>query len=196
MDKGEISFACLYMVAMDAILHADGTDAESVDIKIKWYEEKIRRLLERAYKNYETVNLYIFSDHGMTDIHDACDLMGSVNALGLTLGVDYSAVYDSTMARFWFHTDLAKEKIVSVLSKEPKGEIMSEELLRKYGCDFADSMYGKLFFLMRPGVLLCPSFMGETVLAGMHGYAPEDKDSVAMFASNVVMRFKYLCGRT
>jgi hypothetical protein len=26
--------------------------------------------------------------------------------------------------------------------------------------------------------------MGETMMAGMHGYDPEHKDSVAMFASN------------
>jgi hypothetical protein len=28
--------------------------------------------------------------------------------------------------------------------------------------------------------------MGEKSLAGMHGYAPDHKDSVALFASNVV----------
>ena len=40
---------------------------------------------------------------------------------------------------------------------------------------------------MKPGVLLCPSFMGETHLAGMHGYSPDDKDSVASFATNVTL---------
>ena len=37
---------------------------------------------------------------------------------------------------------------------------------------------------MDPGWLLCPSFMGEKPLAGMHGYSPEDKDSVAAFMTN------------
>ena len=54
-----------------------------------------------------------------------------------------------------------------------------------YGCDFPDKMYGELFYLMKPGMLLCPSFMGETSLSGMHGFDPYDKDSVAMLSSNV-----------
>jgi hypothetical protein len=40
---------------------------------------------------------------------------------------------------------------------------------------------------MNPGVLLCPSYMGEAMLAGMHGYDPKDPDSTAMFASNTEM---------
>jgi hypothetical protein len=95
-------------------------------------------------------------------------------------------MYDSTMARFWFPKNSAREKIIEVLEKEPRGQILSEARLREYGCDFADNTYGDLFFLMNPGVLLLPSFMGETSLAGMHGYAPEHQDSLAMLASNVV----------
>jgi hypothetical protein len=38
---------------------------------------------------------------------------------------------------------------------------------------------------MNPGVLLCPSFMGEKPLAGMHGYDPRHEASVAAFLSNV-----------
>ena len=38
---------------------------------------------------------------------------------------------------------------------------------------------------MNPGVLICPSHMGVKPLAGMHGYAPTDKDSTAAFMTNV-----------
>ena len=34
-------------------------------------------------------------------------------------------------------------------------------------------------FLANPGTLICPSFMGKTMLAGMHGYDPDHPDSVA-----------------
>jgi predicted AlkP superfamily pyrophosphatase or phosphodiesterase len=186
LEEGEIVFAYLYMAAMDAILHAHGTKSPLVTDKIKWYENKLRSVITLAQKKYDPVHVYLFTDHGMTDITDECDLIKQIDRLGLRFGIDYAAMYDSTMARFWFHSNSAREKIIEVLEKEPQGQILSEERLREYGCDFPDNKYGDLFFLMNPGVLMLPSFMGETSLAGMHGYAPEHKDSLAMLASNVV----------
>ena len=153
--------------------------------KINWYDRQLRDVISLAQRKYDTVEVYIFSDHGMADITEACDLMGQINCLDLRFGVDYVAMYDSTMARFWFLHDRAQKLISAVLEAEPRGQILSEEQLVGYGCDFADHMYGELFFLMHPGILLCPSFMGETMLAGMHGYDPHHSDSIAMFASNV-----------
>lgn len=186
LEEGKIVFAYLYMAAMDAILHAHGTTSHLVTEKIKWYENKLRSVITLAQKKYDSVHVYIFADHGMTDITDECDLIKQIDRLGLRFGIDYAAMYDSTMARFWFPREAAREKIIEVLEKEPRGQILSEARLREYGCDFADNTYGDLFFLLNPGVLLLPSFMGETSLAGMHGYAPEHKDSSAMLASNVV----------
>ena len=40
-----------------------------------------------------------------------------------------------------------------------------------------------MFFLLDPGVLLCPSDMGAQPLRGMHGYAPDHADSTALIAS-------------
>jgi hypothetical protein len=89
------------------------------------------------------------------------------------------------MARFWFLRPGAREAIVEALEKEPAGRILSDEELAGYGCDFPGNTYGELFFLMKPGVLICPSHMGVKPLAGMHGFAPEDKDSTAAFMSSV-----------
>jgi len=186
IDEGEIRFAYLYMAAMDAILHQYGAASEQGAAKIRWYEEQIRRVLDRAHQNYDEVHIYLFSDHGMTDTIDVCPLIERVDALGLRFGTDYAAVYDSTMARFWFLSDRAREAIPEALRAEPKGRILTEKDLHRFGCDFSDRKYGDLFFLMNPGVLLCPSYMSEAYIAAMHGYTPEDKDSTAMFASNVV----------
>ncbi len=67
----------------------------------------------------------------------------------------------------------------------PRGRVLSEDSLRGYGCDFAGHRYGETTFLMDPGVVIHPSFMGRTMLAGMHGYDPDHEDSVAAYASNV-----------
>ncbi|MBI2425844.1 MAG: alkaline phosphatase family protein [Candidatus Hydrogenedentes bacterium] len=185
LGQRPFGFAYVYLAAMDAVLHAHGTHAPQVAEKIQWYDRQLRDLIAAAETHYETVRLFVFSDHGMTDIHDLCDLIALVEPAGLRFGEDYAAVYDSTMARFWFLKPGARETIESVLVTEPRGRCMTREELAAWGCDFEGDTYGELFFLMNPGVLICPSFMGEKPLAGMHGYSPEDAGSVAAFMSSV-----------
>ena len=121
----------------------------------------------------------------MTDTIESVDLMSRIAALGLKFGVDFNAVFDSTMARFWFFNEQARARVTEALKGEAHGQILTRDKLADYGCDFPDTKYGELFFLLDPGYLLCPSFMGETTLAGMHGFDPRHKDSTALFASNV-----------
>ena len=184
LTEGHIECAYLYLASMDGLLHAHGTKAPIIAEKIKWYDRQLRELLELAQQKYDDVSLYIFSDHGMADIVDHCDLISQINQLGLSFGDDYAAMYDSTMARFWFFNEPARTKITQILTEESHGDILTEAQLTDYGCNFEDNRYGELFFLMKPGVLICPSFMGERPLAGMHGYDPAHKDSVRIFASN------------
>ena len=182
--EGTIRFAFLYLAALDGVLHAHGTDSPRVTDKMNWYESQIRHIIEVASGVYEPVHVHLFSDHGMTDTVDTCDLMARIKALGLDFGTDYAAVYDSTMARFWFLSERARDRILGALQKEPRGRILSDEELGEFGCDFEDRRYGELFFLMKPGVLINPSFMGITPLSGMHGFDPLDIDSVASYLTN------------
>jgi predicted AlkP superfamily pyrophosphatase or phosphodiesterase len=185
LTSGKIRAAYLHLAAMDGILHQFSYPAPQVEAKIRWYEQELQQLFEFAQEVYQEVRLFCFSDHGMTPVIEFCDLKTRIEKLGLVFGQDYVAVYDSTMARFWFLKEFARSIIVETLQKEPQGEILSTEQLKQFECNFSQQKYGDLFFLINPGVLICPSFMGETVLAGMHGYDPADKNSVAIFASNV-----------
>ena len=185
IDQGNIRFAFVYLAAMDSVLHCEGKYGDGVVRRIRWYEDRLRALVRRAEKSYREVRLFVFSDHGMTGTIDTCPLMSRVEALRLDFSRDYLAAYDSTMARFWFSNPRAKEKIVATLDQESLGHILTPEELIRWGCDFPENKYGELFFLMNPGHLLCPSFMGIKSLAGMHGYSPEDRDSIAAFMTNV-----------
>lgn len=184
IETGGVRFVYLFLARLDAHLHRHGTQSEVVARHIAWYDTEIRKLYEVAQHRYEDVQLFVFSDHGMTDITDTCDLQRSIDALGLRFGEDYAAVYDSTMARFWFLKEGVRDKIEAVLRAEPRGHILSDEQLAAFGCDFPGHRYGQLFFLLNPGVLLCPSHMGLKPLAAMHGYSPADDNSVAAFMTN------------
>lgn len=184
-DQRNCTYAYLYMASMDAILHQYGKNHQKVTEKIAWYEKEIRSLLVEARKNYKSVRLFVFSDHGMTDIHTDFNLMELIEQTGLRFGKDFAAVYDSTMARFWFIKPESEAPIRKVLENISVGHIVAQETMKKWGVDFPQERFGQLFFLMDPGVLIVPSHMGERTIAGMHGYSPDDKDSTAAFASNV-----------
>ncbi len=184
-EKSNCTYAYLYMASMDAILHQYGKNHQKVTEKIAWYEMQIRTLLAEARKHYKNVRLFIFSDHGMTDVHTDFNLIELIEKSGLRFGIDYAAVYDSTMARFWFLKPESEAPIRAILEQISLGHILPQETLEKWGVNFPQERFGQLFFLMDPGVLIVPSHMGERTIAGMHGYTPDDKDSTASFSSNV-----------
>jgi predicted AlkP superfamily pyrophosphatase or phosphodiesterase len=182
---GRPRLAYLYLAKMDALLHAKGTQAAEVGAMIDGYQDTLRAVLADARKSYDEVRLFVFSDHGMTDIVRSSPLMAEIEATGLVFGRDYAAVYDSTMARFWFLREGSRATIEAILGKSKDGRILDNATLHDWGIDFADRRYGELFFLLHPGVLLCPSFMGTKPLAGMHGYDPGSPGSRASFISTV-----------
>jgi hypothetical protein len=181
---GDLQFAYITLSGLDNCLHAHGTASSAVSSKLSSYENQIRDLLNTARERYHDVKIALFSGNGMADVTGQCDLRRQIEALPLEFGKDYFAFYDNTMARFWFLNANAERIIGQALNGSMDGQWLSDHTLRQWGCDFADRRYGHRFFLLRPGVLMNPSFMGRASVAGMHGYDPWHKDSVAFFASN------------
>jgi len=184
VDTGKIQFAFLYTAAMDGLLHMQTKDGPKISDKLQWYEEKILNLVEHIKKQYKDYSINIISDHGMTTTVKTFDLMTLIEDTNLSFGKDYAAVYDSTMARFWFFNKKAKEQLISILKDLPDSHILNDEELKKYGIDFDDNMYGELILLMDPGVQIEPSHMGVKALPAMHGFSPEHEDSFASFLSS------------
>ena len=185
IQSKRMNFGFLYMAAMDALLHQVGKESAEVDKKLEWYEKELREIIALARQNYSDVRLFICSDHGMATIHTHLDLMRDIENLGLKFGIDYTATYDSTMGRFWFHSANAREKVTEALNRQTQGRILSDAELSDLGCAFEGQQFGELIFLANPGVLIVPSHMGTTPITGMHGYHPDDPDSDASLLSSV-----------
>ncbi|GAG26213.1 unnamed protein product, partial [marine sediment metagenome] len=184
LKDGKIEFAYLHLGELDGLLHSNKSDSVIIRKKIKDYDIKIRETYELAKKYYDEVNLVVFSDHGMKETEATYDLIKDIESLNLTYGKDYAAYYDSTMARFWFLNDTARDKIIDKLSQIKQGRVLLDDELRTLGVYFEDHKDGDLIFLMNPGILIAPSFMGEKPVCGMHGYHPDDLDSWAIYLSN------------
>lgn len=184
IEDERIDFAFQYWAGLDGLLHRVGNLSPEIDIKLTEYEKWISETMTAAKKHYREVNLFVFSDHGMANCDHHLDLRSQIDALGLRIGKDYNVVYDSTMARFWFFNDAAREKITHVLQGVPEGRIMPEDELRKFRAYFEDGRFGEIIFLVREGVLIVPSHMGERPIRAMHGYHPYDPQSYATLFSN------------
>jgi hypothetical protein len=200
-DEGVLFF---YTAELDALMHRVGIFDDAVAAKLRVYEAFLERVYDACRSHGREVNVYLLSDHGMTDVDRTVDLWGHLERRGVQLGRDYMAFYDSTMARMWCDGRV-REMASSHLRETGTGRLLTEEELRSYGCWFADGRYGKSVFLADPGVMVVPSFMGRERIAAMHGYDPADRFSKGCFLTDdpsgalpsSILGFKeYLLGRT
>lgn len=184
IEAGDIDFAFMYWAGLDGLLHRVGNDSPEIPAKLRVYEQWIQQLKEHAQERYDEVKLYVFSDHGMANCDEHLDLKAVIETLPLQFGCDYAVVYDSTMARFWFFNESARQQITTALSGVPQGRVVPKEELSRLRTHFTDDRFGELIFLVQEGVLIVPSHMGERPIRAMHGYHPEDPHSYATLFSN------------
>lgn len=180
----EVDFAFIYTAQLDAFLHDNVLNPKAVSERLSLYEARLKSFFKRLKEKEISIKFTIISDHGMTPLMGTVDLMKRIDGLELKFAKDYVAVYDSTMARFWYLNLAAKEKIRTRLSSpDCKGSLLTREEKVLYGIDFADNKFGEDIFLMHTGVQIAPCDLGRKPLNGMHGYHPEDEDSYACFLS-------------
>ena len=180
--SGTIDRAFVYSAAFDALEHDNAGHDEILAPKVENYAASIRRLLAALRKTGRKFSLTVFSDHGMTPLKKVVDAPKALAATGLQWGSDYASLIDSTMARFWWLAPGAKEKTEAAFASMP-GRWLDEDYLKRHGIWRPDGSFGNAIFLLDPGVQFCPSDMGVKPLNGMHGYDPDDEDSLACWLS-------------
>ena len=173
----------VYTAELDALMHRVGIFEDAVAARLASYERFMERIFDAGEKSGRHINLYLLSDHGMTNVNRSVDLWGFLSKKGHRIGRDYQAFFDSTMARMWC-TDSIRDEAVAHLTETDSGRLVSDDELREYGCYFEGAEYGRWILLANPGVMIVPSFMGSQQIAAMHGYDPDDKFSIGCFLTN------------
>jgi hypothetical protein len=184
--NGAQDFYFLYLSELDMFLHSHCKEPERIEAKLAWYEGTLARLICAAKQRDTHAAFRIFSDHGMSPVGRHCDLASVVASCGFTSPRDYLAVYDSTMARFWFFSGPARDTIRARLSQLDYARLLPDDELRSLGVYFDDHRYGEDVLLLEAGCIIAESgFNGKGWKpAGMHGYHPDDVYSDAVFLSS------------
>jgi hypothetical protein len=139
-----------------------------------------RMVFEEMLQRGPRPNLLVFGDHGMVEVRKVVNLYPVLAQLGLKPGRDYAFFLDSMLARFWFATDRARNRVGEALSALPHGRVLDAAALARYGLAGAPRRLGELFYVMQGGIVLFPDFFQGTVPArGMHGYLPEEEENWA-----------------
>jgi hypothetical protein len=180
------SFFFLYLSEMDMFLHMHCNEPELIEERLRAYEKGLRQVFQTAREVDPEATMTVISDHGMTPVQHHFDVVGEIDTLGLKMPGDYLAVYDSTMARFWFFNGKGKQSVHDCLARLSCGRILPDEELRRLGVFFEDRRFGELIFLLHPGWLVSKgNFNGKGWMPiGMHGYHPQDPWSDAIFLSS------------
>ena len=186
IQSNAASFYFLYLSEMDMFLHMHCNEPRQVEERLRWYDRGLRKVFQAARAIAPEATMTVISDHGMTPVQHHFDVVSEIESLGLKMPDDYLAVYDSTMARFWFFNDKAKQSVENCLAKLECGRILRDNELRQLGVFFEDRRFGELIFLLDPGWLVSKGdFNGKGWMpTGMHGYHPQDPWSDAIFLSS------------
>jgi predicted AlkP superfamily pyrophosphatase or phosphodiesterase len=179
--RGQPPFLFFYGSRLDGVMHATGTRSPETREALRRLEARILGLLRVR----PGLRLFVFGDHGMTDVAAAHDLWSRLPT-ARPGGVLY--FLDSTMARFWFDDPGQRDAVARLLESLDYGHVLSQEEERQLGIHFPDHRYGEAIFLLDPGHILVPSFMGRSPVAGMHGYHPDHPDSDTTLLTNTEIR--------
>jgi hypothetical protein len=184
VEEGAGDFLFCYTAGLDAALHREGSAGPGVAAWLTRLGALINRLEAAGARRGAAPWIYLLSDHGMVDVEGTVDVMGRLAALPVRWPEDYLVFLDSTMARFWWRDRAVRDRVRAALADEPAGRWLEDGELEREGCRFPAREYGDDVFLLAPGKLLLPSFMGSQPVRAMHGYSPTHPDMAALLWSN------------
>jgi hypothetical protein len=185
LRKAEKSFFLLYLDGLDGFLHGNADQPGAVAKVLQFYSNALSSLYGVAASNYQTVRMHVFGDHGMAPTTAVIDVQSRLARMGLRVPEDYFCILDSTMARFWFSSDKARDEIMSrVFGTADGGHWLEEQELRALRSWFEDRRYGDAIYLMPEGTIIVGNSPGEIVSRGMHGFHPTAAHSASAYVSS------------
>jgi hypothetical protein len=99
--------------------------------------------------------MLVFSDHGQEPVHGYVDLKGCLRRWGVGER-DCTYLVEAQCARFWFHSDAVRDRVVPLLRGIEHAQLVSSEGMAEYGLHFEDDRYGQVYLYTDHGYTFFP----------------------------------------
>lgn len=180
----------IYIGDLDSVGHKYGGNSKEYKLKlfeIISYINEINQFYELRKINTQ---LLIFGDHGMVNVDRTFNIQNILRKLPLMVGKDYIYFFDSTLARFWFKTNKAKETIINAIPNNEYGQWISEDDKKDYKINYSHNKFGDAIWWASGGTLILPNFwQGRKKINGMHGYRDDVSDNHTAIIGNFKHKF-------
>ena len=178
----EFDLVYLFAGDLDEVGHQYGPDSAEYEEAVLCMGEFIQRV--RAHLSHELggPKTLIFGDHGMVGVHQTVDVLSVLKSLPLQAPRDYLYFLDSTLARFWFFNDKARQIVSEAMSELKGGRLVSEDDRNTYQIRYPHDRFGELIWWADSRTIILPNFwQGQKPVKGMHGYRQEVRPNHAGF---------------
>jgi len=172
----ETSFVFVYLHQVDMASHVVGIRSRLFERALAHTDAVARSVVERAERRLGTLDMAVFSDHGMSPV----DRVVSYPSLWRHPGFPsrFCFALDATMVRLWFEDDSAtlRDEVRRMVSGASAGHFLSAEERRGLHLDFDSRLYGDEIFLLEPRTAIFPNFHSLQRPKAMHAYHPDDAE--------------------
>jgi len=180
--EADTELTIIYLHYLDFAAHRYGLrDLRYIKV-LKRVDRLCRHLVKRGEERMgASVNLLVFSDHGMTQPSSYINLSRLID--DPRHGRDYLLFLDSTMIHIWYLNPDKKDDVAEKLGKLPYGRILSQEDRKRLRVSFGHRWYGDDVYLLKPYYQIFPNFISLLKPRAMHAFDPKYQHQDGVFIS-------------
>ncbi len=172
--------AFVYLHHLDHFAHRFTTSSPRFMAELRNVDSTIEAIVGKAKERWgPSLEVVIFSDHGMADATHFHQVRGLVRDQGL--GKDFLLSLDSTMVRVWYFNPARKDEIRKKVEALGCGHFLSADEKQTLKVDFDHRAYGDDIYLLEPGHTLFPNFISWIKPFAMHAYHPDQPSQTGIF---------------
>jgi hypothetical protein len=151
--NGDAKLEFLQFHALDMLGHWQLNTEEKLEDVYSQVDSFLRNLYEKCES--KGIRMAIVSDHGQEKVIGDINIKKKINQIDVPQN-EFNYYIQPMQARFWFHSNRAREQILKALKEVTPGNILHFEDLHKFNIDFKSPDYGEVYFIPEPGYLLFP----------------------------------------
>lgn len=176
----DLDLTVVYLHYLDFAAHRYGLWSQKYKETLRVVDRLCRYLVREVEERMgSSVELLVFSDHGMTQPRHYVNISRLVE--DPDHGKDYLLFLDSTMIHVWYLNPERMDEVRRVFESLPYGCFINKNEKEKLRIEFSSRLYGDDIFLLNPDYQIFPNYISMLKPKGMHAYHPDYKHQQGIF---------------